>query len=199
MMDNHGETGGRRARRQIRPLDGEALDALALAYVARFATSSGRLQAYLQRKLRERGWDDAAPPDPAGVVARLVGRGYVDDDGYAMARGAGLLRRGLGARRIAQALGHDGIAAPTVARASGSARDQREAALAFARRRRLGPFGHGSGESGDDPHRALDPAARARQVAAMVRAGHGFATASAVIDAADQVAVQQWVDEADDQ
>lgn len=198
-MDNHGETRDGRARRQPKPLDSAALDALALAYVARFATSSGRLQAYLQRKLRERGWDDAAPPDPTAVVARMVARGYVDDDQFAMARGAALLRRGMGARRIAQALGHDGIAAPAVARASGSARDRREAAQAFARRRRLGPFGKGSGEIGDHPHSALDPATRARQVAAMVRAGHGFATASAVIDAADPSAVQQWVDEADDQ
>jgi len=174
-----------------KPLNTTLLHELALAYVARFATSGGRLADYLKRKIRERGWDGDAAHDVPATVAAMVARGYVDDAGFAQARGAGLLRRGFGARRIAQTLGRDGIAAPLVVDASGTAHERRVAALAFAQRRRLGPFGRGSNEP-------LDRAARARQVAAMMRAGHPLATACALIDAADHAAAQQWVDEADD-
>ncbi|WP_028639938.1 regulatory protein RecX [Novosphingobium acidiphilum] len=197
-MDDQGETGRNRGRKVARPLDQARLDEMALGYVARFATSSGRLGDYLKRKIRERGWEGAGTPDVPALVERMVARGYVDDAGFALARGAGLMRRGFGARRIAQTLGRDGIDAPLVAQASGSERERRAAALAFAQRRRLGPFGTGSHENGDKRQGRIDPATRARQVAAMVRAGHPFAAASAMIDAADSDAAQEWVDEADD-
>lgn len=197
-MDNGDDRGGRRRQKATKPLDSARLNELALAYVARFATSTGRLTAYLTRKIRECGWDDVAAPDVPALVEAMVGRGYVDDAGFALARGAGLMRRGYGARRIAQTLTRDGIEAPLVAQASGTVHEGRVAALQFARRRRLGPFGSGSGQSADSRKGRLDPALRARQVAAMVRAGHPFATASALIDAADEGAAQQWVDEADD-
>lgn len=183
---------GRQSRKVNRPLDSARLNEMALAYVARFATSSGRLSAYLKRKIREHGWDDSAPHNVAALVETMVERGYIDDAGFALARGAGMMRRGFGARRIADTLAHDGIAAPLVAKASGTVHERRVAALAFAQRKRLGPFGAGSGESG------LDRATRARQVAAMVRAGHPYVTASALIDAADAAMAQEWVDEADE-
>src|SRR5690606_22662366 len=44
------------ARRAPKPLDAARLDELALTYVARFATSAAKLERYLKRKLRERGW-----------------------------------------------------------------------------------------------------------------------------------------------
>lgn len=185
--------GERRAR--PRPIDARQLDEMALAYVARFATSAGRLGAYLTRKIRERGWagDDAA--DVAATVARLVGLGYVDDAGFAQARGAGMLRRGLGARRIGETLTRDGIAAPLVAEASGTEHQRRRAALSLAQRRRLGPFGRGSESLRETPP---DQATRAKQVATMVRAGHPLAFARALVEARDIAAAQEWVDEADD-
>lgn len=197
-MDKADEPGRNRPQKKARPLDAARLNEMALAYVARFATSGGRLSAYLKRKIRERGWDDETPPDVAALVEAMVGHGYIDDAGFALARGTGMMRRGFGARRIAETLNRDGIAAPLVAQASGTEHERRVAALAFARRRRLGPFGTGSGEMDDSRKARLDPATRARQVAAMLRAGHPFATASALIDAADEVAAQEWVDEADE-
>ncbi len=192
--DRQGERRGER-RAKPRPIDARALDEMALAYVARFATSAGRLGAYLNRKIRERGWDGDDAADVAGTVARLVGLGYVDDAGFAQARGAGMLRRGLGARRIGETLTRDGIAAPLVAEASGTEHQRRCAALALAQRRRLGPFGRGSEPLRETP---ADPAVRARQVATMVRAGHPLAFARALVEARDIAAAQEWVDEADD-
>ncbi len=51
---NRPDVPDRRTRRPPRPLDAALLDELALGYVARFATSTGKLSAYLNRKLRER-------------------------------------------------------------------------------------------------------------------------------------------------
>ena len=194
---------GRRERRTARPIDRAALDAMALAYVARFATSAHRLHAYLGRKLRERGWDGEGEPPAGEVVARMVALGYIDDAAFARARGAGMLRRGLGARRIGEALQRDRIGAEAIGsespaidaevidEAKGSEHERRAAALHLAQKRRLGPFG-----------RLADAADRRkeaeRQVGTLVRAGHQLAFARALVDAADADAAQQWVDEADD-
>jgi hypothetical protein len=46
--------------RSKRPLGAARLDELALAYVARFATSRAKLTRYLSRKIRESEWTDDA-------------------------------------------------------------------------------------------------------------------------------------------
>ena len=147
------------------PLDAARLDRLALRYVERYATTRGKLREYLTRKVRERGWEGADPADPAALAERMAKLGYIDDRGFAEARAAAMGRRGLGARRIAGAFHQAGIAAEDAAavRPAIDARAE-SSALAFARRRRLGPFGVA------DPDRPV----RDRALAAMLRAGHGF-------------------------
>lgn len=154
------------------PLGGATLEELALAYVARFATSRARLAAYLKRKLRERGWDGAGEPPVEVIVDKAVRLGFVDDSAFAMAKARALAGRGYGSRRLSQALHAAGIGDED----SAAARDHAdgvavEAALRFARRRRLGPYAE----------RALDPAGKERALAAMVRAGHGFRLAKAIL------------------
>lgn len=160
------------ARQAPRPLDQAGLEALALGYVGRYATTRAKLAAYLARKLAERGWagEDAAP-DPRALAERLAGLGYIDDRAFATARGASLTRRGYGARRVADALRVAGIAADDGAEAQSRARDDGlAAALALARRRRLGPFA-----------RAVpDRAGLARAIATLMRGGHDLATARRV-------------------
>lgn len=181
-----GRAGGTRQKSLPPPLDSPALDALALTYVARFATSSGRLSTYLKRKLRERGWAEEVPPDVAAVVARMTERRYVDDAAYAAAKGEGLRRRGYGARRIETALDHDGIAAPLRAAARGSETERRHAVMAFARRKRFWPY---SAEP------CLDPAVRRKHLAAYLRAGHGLDHVRRVMDARDLTELEEWADE----
>lgn len=159
---------------------------LALAYVARFATSGGKLGAYLKRKLRERGWEGESEPDVAALVARYAELGYVDDAAYARAKSGDLLRRGYGQRRVSQALGQAGIAEDLRESVSASLHEARAAALQLARKRRFGPF-------------AAEPADRAvreKQLAAMIRAGHGFEVARAVLEAASEDEAEAWVSEA---
>lgn len=149
-------------RRPIPPLDAASLERLALRYVERFATTRGKLAAYLLRKIRERGWD-GDPADPAAIAERFAEMGYVNDRLFAEAKASAMARRGLGARRVSEALRHAGIVgedaeavAPQVAARRG------ETLVAFARRRRIGPFAAQS----------ADHALVVKQVAAMVRAGH---------------------------
>ncbi|MDE2562148.1 MAG: RecX family transcriptional regulator [Sphingomonadales bacterium] len=196
MDDRPQRTGRREARgpaaarreRRARPLDAARLDELALAYVARFATSAGKLSAYLSRKLRERGWEGEGAPDPAAIVERMVRAGYVDDAAYARAKGAGLLRRGYGERRVEQALRAAGIGEDLRHEVRASEGERRRAALALARKRGFGPFGR----------EALDPARREKQIAAMLRAGHPLECARELVDAVDMDAATGWADEAED-
>ncbi len=173
------------SKRAPKPLDSVRLEELALAYVARFATSAGKLEAYLRRKLRERGWGEEgeAPVEP--LVGRFVAAGYVDDRGYALAKAGGLLRRGYGGRRIDQALGAAGIAEDLREEARGTVAAQRRAALALARKRGFGPFGAAAG----------DRAAREKQVAAMLRAGHPLDSARRIVDADSIAALEEWADD----
>lgn len=181
-----GRAGGTRQKTPPPPLDKAALDALALAYVARFATSSGRLATYLQRKLRERGWAEETAPDVPALVARMAERRYVDDAAFSAAKGESLRRRGFGARRIDTALSHDGIAEPLRSAARGNETERRHAVLAFARRKRFWPY---SGE------RCLDPAMRRKQLATYLRAGHGLDHVRRVMDAASLSDLEEWADE----
>ncbi len=183
----------RRPRKPPRPLDAARLEELALAYVARFATSAGRLAAYCRRKLLERGHagqeDGAAPPDVAALVARFVDKGFVDDAGFARAKADGLLRRGYGARRVGEALRADGIAEPLREQASPGEPERREAAAAYARRRRFGPFAREPLAAGDRP-------AREKQLAALLRAGHDSGHARHVLAAASPGELDDWIAEA---
>jgi regulatory protein len=156
------------------PLDAAGLERLALRYVERFATSRGKLAAYLARKVRERGWDGPTA-DPQGVAERMAALGYVDDRGFAEARGAALTRRGLGARRVMMDWRAAGIDAEDAADLSPAIAERAgEAALAFARRRRIGPFAR----------EAADRDERQRQLAAMIRAGHAPDLARRIVAAA---------------
>lgn len=157
------------------PLDEAALRELALRHVARFATSRGKLIAYLNRKLRERGWGGEDPADPEALADRFVDLRYIDDAGYAVMKSASLARRGYGARRIAEDLRAAGI--------NESDREQADAQIAseswmaadrFARRKRVGPYASAP----------IDPKQREKAIAAFLRAGHDYAIARKWVDAA---------------
>ena len=185
----------RQFSREIRvpkPLDAPRLEELALAYVARFATSAAKLETYLRRKLRERGWEGESPAPTADLIAalieRLVSAGYVDDTAYARSKSGSLLRRGYGERRIGQALGAAGIAAEVREEVRSGISTQRRAALALAAKRRFGPFGD----------KASDRPGREKQIGAMLRAGHPLDSARELVNAISVEAAEQWAADADE-
>lgn len=189
LWHNDGVTQDRRRerpeKRVPKPLDAAALERLALRYVERFATTRGRLSDYLRRKIRERGWaedgEDTTVPaaDPEALAQRMADLGYIDDRGFAEARAAAMQRRGLGARRVAGAFREARIDdADADAIAPAIADRGVEAALAYARRKRVGPFGR------NDIPEIENNALRQKQLAAMVRAGHSFDLARKILSAA---------------
>ena len=170
MWHKHGVT---RPRTPRPPLDRRHLEELALRYVGRFATSRKRLDDFLRRKLRERGWEGDGEAPVADVVERLAGLGYVDDAAFALSRARSLGARGYGPRRLAGALAEAGIAEDDAGPAMQCAGDDSaEAILRFARRRRIGPFAE----------QPPDRSTREKWLAAMVRAGHDFALARRIVD-----------------
>ncbi len=175
-----GKGGGKdRAREHPapKPLDAAALEQMALRYVERFATTRGRLTDYLMRKIRERGWDGgigATPADPNDLAQRMADLGYVDDRAFAEQRAAAMQQRGLGARRVAGAFREAGIDEGDAESVAPAIADRAvESALAYARRKRIGPYGNGEG----------DRKAQEKQLAGMLRAGHRFDLARKIVAA----------------
>jgi len=162
----------RQPRRPRPPLDEAALKQLGLTYVARFATSRARLADFLRRKLRERGWAGSGDPPVAEIVEWAAAAGFIDDPAYALSKARTLGARGFGERRVTMALRAAGIEEDDAAPARDHARETAdEAALRFARRKRLGPF------SATPPDRRDSDKA----LAAMIRAGHKFDLARRIL------------------
>jgi regulatory protein len=163
------------SKRPRPPLDEDSLRETALRYVSRFATSRGKLLAYLQRKIKERGWGGEQPANLPALVERLAELSYVDDSQYAVMKSAALGRRGYGARRINESLRAAGIAPAD--RTDADAQVDAEtwvAAERYARRKRVGPYASA----------VPAPKQRDKAIAAFLRAGHSYAIARRWVDAA---------------
>lgn len=154
------------------------LQRAAMAYLERYASSAEQLRRVLTRKVanrcRLRGEDATEFRDAIDeVVAKSLRIGLVDDARYAQGRVATLRRRGGSARAIRAKLSIKGVDGETITAAlQGDDDEEEKAALAFARRRRLGPY------------RVADRApSRDKDLAALARAGFGFGIAKRIIDA----------------
>lgn len=171
------------------PLNDAGLRDLALAYVARYATTRKRLTMYLARKVRERGVIDGAHGASmiAAAVATAEALGGVDDAAFAASRQRGLERRGYGRQRIEGALRSAGIDAE-LGQAVAATTDDVQAAIQFLRRRRLGPFGSGE---------PLAPDARRKALAAMARAGHPPAVAQRLLKLGSPEELEQFMAQTD--
>lgn len=192
----------KRGEKRVKPpLSEAALRDLALSYAARFASTGARLEAYLARKMRERGVAEDADGRKEAInipalVARLVELGYVDDAAYARMRARDLGARGYGARRVEQALWAAGVNKGIRADTAPGERARRRAAVLLAQKRRLGLFGNGREDSADPLARRK---AHEKAVAAMLRAGHDYEHVRFILAAANEAAIEEWLDEAADE
>lgn len=180
----------------VRPITAQYLDNVALHYLQRFASSSGNLRRVLMRRVeraaaaaesREAGeaLRDRAAPLVDALVERYCRSGLLDDAAYAAAKARSLHRRGASLRAIRHGLAQRAVAADSAeeavaALAAEAADPDLAAALALARRRRLGPF------------RAREARAdhRMRDLAALARAGFAYQVAARVVDADDPAALE---------
>jgi regulatory protein len=173
-MTEHREKPERKPPRKVTPA---YLQRAAMAYLERYSSSAENLRRVLRRKVdkrcRLRGEDPAEFHELIDeVVAKSLRIGLIDDSRYAEARVATLRRRGGSARAIQAKLSAKGVDRTTIAAAlEGEEGDEEQAARAFARRRKLGPFRPGERA----PYRDKD-------LAAMARAGFRFDVARAIVE-----------------
>ena len=148
--------------------DRAALHEAALRHLSRFAATEAGLLRVLERRIMR--WqhaagesDAAAAPHRAearAVVQGLVAAGMIDDAGFATARAARLVRAGRSRRAVSAHLAAKGVDAETAGDALPDPAAEFSAAVAFARRRRIGPFAADPEET-DDAQRRLAMFARA--------------------------------------
>ncbi|MBE7200091.1 MAG: RecX family transcriptional regulator [Parafilimonas terrae] len=164
------------------------LERSALHYLERYSASTEMLRRTLARRVekraRLRGEDPAAFAEMIGAtVARAVSAGLVDDTRFTETRVATLRRRGTSSRGVSAKLAAKGVPRDVVEAAMQAERDavpegeaadiETQAAQAYAKRRRLGPYRR------PDQRAAY----RDRDLAAMARAGFAYALARHVVDA----------------
>ncbi|WP_051329947.1 regulatory protein RecX [Niveispirillum irakense] len=175
--------------RKIRRVTPDYLDRAALHYLERFATSSANLRRVLMRRVLASA--QAHDTDPAqgaewveALIARYLRSGLLNDALYAEMKAGGLQRRGGSTRAIRQKLRAKGLDETEVEKAIGGLEGAAEgeadlnAAIAYARRRRLGGFRPDRDGTGEARRQRRD-----KDIAAMARAGFDLATARRVIDA----------------
>ncbi len=132
-----------------RELSEESLKEAALRYLERYSTSAARLRSVLVRRVRRRSADDQARATALEAIDRIVVRfaevGLLDDRAYAERRAETMHRQGKSLRAV-----QADLIAKGVSRAVGSevlkafaeklGDPDLSAAIAYARKRRLGPF-----------------------------------------------------------
>lgn len=173
----------------------EALTGAAYRYLERFASTEAQLvkvlRARIDREIKASGDHELARGAyavAAEVARRCVELGLVNDRLYGEAKARRLLARGKPLGRIsgelaAKGLGRADIEAALVSLKVETGGDDPDfaAAVAYARRRRLGPFSRPEIEPLDD---AAQAARRRREYAAMARAGFGYDLSRRVLEAA---------------
>lgn len=171
----------------------------AVYYLGRFEATQARLERVLQQKARRWSLEHditAFQPLIDETVAKCVRLDLVDDARFGALRKRQLLRKGKGARVIAQDLRHKGIEAPLAEDLiSGiNMRDERRAAAALAKRRGLGPYRRARALAAlDADHKKQSD----KEIAVFARAGHSYQTASAILACESEDALMAWLENAD--
>jgi regulatory protein len=167
----------------------QSLENTALSYLSRYAASEFSLRHVLENRLRQTALlnplfaEDGALQKQLrmvidGIVEKHKKTGVLNDAAYAEMKTSSLRRAGRSARAIRQRLGQKGIAPALVTKALGRGADQGDpaeaefkAALALARRRRLGPFRKNKAA----------PEQERKDLATLARAGFSFDIARRVL------------------
>lgn len=162
-------------------VDVDRLKRRAFHYLQRYAASEAQLAAVLRRRLlrdaRAAGQglcEGEARRGIEAVVARCRDIGILDDRSFAETKVASARRKGHSADRIARALGVKGVDPALVGAAlAAEGGDDRQAALVFARRKRLGPFRREAGADLCDLER--------REIALLCRNGFDYGLARRIV------------------
>ncbi len=180
-------SGKKKSDRKIpRKMTPARLENIALHYLDRFSTSAENLRRVLIRRAHKAAYHHDTDLEECGawidaLIARYQECDLLDDKAYAQAQATSLNRRGKSVRAIGAMLYKKGVAAPIIDAVLGSLAEDHEdpdlaAAVAHARRRRLGPY----------RTRDVDDKGREKELAAFARAGFSYGVAKRIV-AADTV------------
>ena len=181
--------------KKARPITAKYLQNAATFYLERYPSTAEGLRRVLKRRVAKARMTDSPIMDGVetaieAIVAKFVDAGGVDDQAFAQTKARALHRRGTSTRHTREKLRLAGIDGDTLDAAMAGldqeldtdpVRREWRAAVAMARRRRLGPF-------------RLEEARkdkRLRDLATMARAGFAFDLAKKVIDAASPDALDE--------
>lgn len=159
-------------------------------YLQRYSTSEVNLRRLLGQRVYKSARHHEVEVEPwmklvDDEIARLVDMGALDDGRYAYEKARSLHGRGNSSRAIRSKLAVKGVPSERIDEAlarlgqDGPPLDL-EAALTFARKRRMGPWAR---ERSDDWER------RKKELGRFARAGFGFDIANRVLNAEDEDAV----------
>jgi regulatory protein len=176
-------------KRPARPITAKYLLNAATLYLERYPATAEGLRRVLGRRVRKAEMAEGPVMENVeqaieALIARFVEAGAVNDKEFAQTKARALHRRGTSSRLTRQKLKHAGVDGETLERAMAAldqeldtspAQREWQAAVALARRRRLGPFRLEKDRKDK----------RSRDLAAMARAGFAFDVAKKVIDAKD--------------
>jgi len=179
-----------RSRRRPPEVNPAFLRNWALRYLDRYSASAAHLRRLMTIKLEASIRQHGTPRTEGqaaieGVIAELTARGLLDDAGYARGRARTLHRRGASAQAIRAKLLAKGLDSEAIESALQSLEDEAgdpelTAAIAYARRRRIGPFRTATQRA----------ERRERDLAALDRQGFSYDLALRVIDADDIAALE---------
>ena len=175
-------------KRTASPITAKYLQNAAVFYLERYASSAEGLRRVLRRRVSKARMLEAPVMDNVdeaieAVVQKFVSAGLLDDTAFAQTKARSLHRRGLSGRLTRQRLQVAGVGREDVEKALAALDDELgtdpaerelQAALAFARRRRLGPYRMKDREAN-----------KPRDLASMARAGFAYDLARKVIETND--------------
>jgi regulatory protein len=181
-------------RKPVKPITAKYLQNAATFYLERYPSTAEGLRRVLNRRVRRAEMVEAPVIENVkqaidAIVAKFVAAGVIDDQAFAQTKARALHRRGSSNRVTRQKLRFAGVDGETLDKAMEGLDEeldtdprQREwqAAVALARRRRLGPFRQ------KDRREFRD-----RDLAAMARGGFEYQLARKVIDATDPDALDE--------
>jgi len=173
----------------VKPITAQYLQNAATFYLERYPSTAEGLRRVLNRRVRKAEMAEAPIIDNVkqaieAIVAKFVAAGMIDDQAFAQTKARSLHRRGTSSRLTRQRLKLAGVDDDTLDKAMAGLdleldTDPRlrewQAAVALARRRRLGPFRTKERKE----HRNRD-------LAAMARGGFDYDLARKVIDAEER-------------
>jgi len=168
-----------------KPITQQSLRNAALRYIDRFATSRENLRQVLMRRVQKSNFHHDTSLEEGAIwidelLTKLEEANFINDANYAEMRAGSLHRKGTSLRVISMKLKEKSISEDTISGALQTLREEtdsedleRDAAIALARRRRLGPWRL--------PDKRED--LKDKDLATLARAGFSYDLAREVIEA----------------